>query len=221
MSLELNATLREDQGKGASRRLRHAKQLPAIVYGGKTDPVSISLLQKDVQHKLPDESFYSQVLSLNIEGKTEDVLVRDIQHHPYRQEVMHMDFIRVDAKKVVHVHSQLHFIGEEVSPGVKTEDGVISHVLIEVELECLPKNIPEFIEVDLSEMHVGDVIHLSDLKVPEGVEVLALKHGDDNDSVVASMHARKVAIETEEEEEGAPEAPAAPESGVKEDSDDE
>jgi len=220
MSLELNATLREDQGKGASRRLRHAKQLPAIVYGGEEDPVSISLMQKDVQHKLPDESFYSQVLSLNIEGKNEDVLIRDIQHHPYKMEVMHMDFIRVDAKKVVHVHSQLHFTGEEVSPGVKTEDGVISHVLIEVELECLPKNIPEFIEVDLSEMHVGDVIHLSDLKVPEGVEVLALKHGDDNDSVVASMHARKVAIETEEEE-GAPEAPAAPESDVQEDTDSE
>ena len=209
MSLELNATLREDQGKGASRRLRHAKQLPAIVYGGDEDPVSISLMQKDVQHKLPDESFYSQVLSLNIEGKNEDVLIRDIQHHPYKMEVMHMDFIRVDAKKVVHVHSQLHFTGEDVSPGVKTEDGVISHVLIEVELECLPKNIPEFIEVDLSEMHVGDVIHLSDLKMPEGVEVLALKHGEDNDSVVASMHVRKVAVEEDEEE--APEA-AAPES---------
>ena len=218
MSLELNATLRDDQGKGASRRLRHAKQLPAIVYGGAKDPVSITLLQKDVQHKLPDESFYSQVLSLNIDGKREDVLLRDIQHHPYKIDVLHMDFIRVDAKKVVHVHSQLHFVGEDVSPGVKTEDGVVSHVLIEVELECLPKNIPEFIEVDLSDMHVGDVIHLSDLKMPEGVEILALKHGEDNDSVVASMHARKVAIETEEEE-GAPEAPAAPESGVQEDSD--
>ncbi len=218
MSLELNATLRDDQGKGASRRLRHAKQLPAIVYGGAKDPVSITLLQKDVQHKLPDESFYSQVLSLNIDGKSEDVLLRDIQHHPYKIDVLHMDFIRVDAKKVVHVHSQLHFVGEDVSPGVKTEDGVVSHVLIEVELECLPKNIPEFIEVDLSDMHVGDVIHLSDLKMPEGVEILALKHGEDNDSVVASMHARKVAIETEEEE-GAPEAPAAPESGVQEDSD--
>ena len=218
MSLELNATLRDDQGKGASRRLRHAKQLPAIVYGGAKDPVSITLLQKDVQHKLPDESFYSQVLSLNIDGKSEDVLLRDIQHHPYKIDVLHMDFIRVDAKKVVHVHSQLHFVGEDVSPGVKTEDGVVSHVLIEVELECLPKNIPEFIEVDLSDMHVGDVIHLSDQKMPEGVEILALKHGEDNDSVVASMHARKVAIETEEEE-GAPEAPAAPESGVQEDSD--
>ena len=199
MSIVLNATLREGQGKGASRRLRHTKQLPAIVYGAGKEPVSISLLQKDIQHKLPDESFYSQVLSLSIDGKTEDVLIRDIQHHPYKMEVMHMDFARVDAKKVVHIHSQLHFIGEDVAPGIKTEDGVISHVLIEVELECLAKNIPEFIEVDLSDMHVGDVIHLSDLKMPEGVEVLALKHGDDNDSVVASMHVRKVAVEEEDE----------------------
>ena len=203
---ELNATLREDKGKGASRRLRHVSTLPGIVYGGAKDPVSITLQQKDVQHKLPDESFYSQVLSLNIEGKEEDVLVRDIQHHPYKMEVMHMDFIRVDAKKVVHVYSQLHFIGEDVSPGVKSEDGVISHVMTEVELECLPKNIPEFIEIDLSEMHVGDVVHLSDLKLPKGVEVLALKHGEEHDSAVVSMHVRKVAAEVEE---GAPEAPAA------------
>ena len=204
MGISLNATLREGQGKGASRRLRHTNQLPAIVYGAGKDPVSISLLQKDIQHKLPDESFYSQVLSLSIEGKAEDVLIRDIQHHPYQMEVMHMDFVRVDANKVVHIHSQLHFLGEEESPGVKTEDGVISHVIIEVELECLPKDIPDHIEVDLSEMNIGDVIHLSDLKMPAGVEVLALKHGDDNDSVVASMHVRKVVEEIEDE------APVAP-----------
>ena len=209
MSLELNATLREDMGKGASRRLRHAKLLPAIVYGTGKDPVSITLLQKDVQHKLPNEEFYSQVLSLSIEGKAEDVLVRDIQHHPYRQEVMHMDFIRIDAKKVVHVFSQLHFIGEDVSPGAKTEDGVVNHVIMEVELECLPKNIPSFIEVDLSEMHVGDVLHLSDLKLPKGVEVLALKHGEEHDTAVVGMHLRKVIEEVEDE---APEAPEAPES---------
>ena len=209
MSLELNATLREDKGKGASRRLRHANTLPGIVYGSGKDPVSITLLQKDVQYRLPDESFYSQVLSLNIEGKAEDVLIRDIQHHPFKMEVMHMDFIRVDAKKVVHVFSQLHFIGEEVSPGVKSEDGVINHVMTEVELECLPKNIPDYIEIDLSEMHVGDVIHLSDLKLAKGVEVLALKQGEEHDTAVVGMHVRKVSAEVEE---GAPEAPAAPET---------
>ena len=216
MSLELNATLRDDMGKGASRRLRHANLLPAIVYGTGKDPVSITLLQKDIQHKLPNEDFYSQVLSLNIEGKAEDVLLRDIQHHPYKQEVMHMDFIRIDAKKVVHVHSQLHFVGEDKSPGVKTEDGVINHVIVEVELECLPKNIPQFIEVDLSEMHVGDIVHLSDLKLPSGVEILALKQGEEHDTAVASMHVRKV---VEEVDEGAPETPDAPESETGSDGD--
>ena len=211
MSLELSATLREAKGKGASRRLRHANTLPAIVYGAGKDPVSITLQQKDVQYRLPDEHFYSQVLSLNIEGKAEDVLVRDIQHHPYKIEVMHMDFIRVDAKKVVHVFSQLHFVGEDVSPGIKTEGGVVNHVITEVELECLAKNIPDHIEVDISEMHVGDVVHLSDLKLPEGVEVLALKQGEEHDTAVVGMHVRKVAVEVEEDT-TAPEAPAAPES---------
>jgi len=207
MSIELNATLREDQGKGASRRLRHTNQLPAVVYGGGKEPVSISLLQKDIHHKLPDESFYSQVLDLKIDGKSEDVLIRDIQHHPYKMQVMHMDFIRVDAKVAVHVFSQLHFKGEDVSPGAKTEDGVINHVMSEVEVVCLPKDIPAFIEVDLSEMHVGDIIHLSDLKLPEGVEILALKLGEEHDTAVVGMHVRKV---VEEVEEGAPEAPDAP-----------
>ncbi len=214
MSLELNATLREDMGKGASRRLRHANLLPAIIYGAGKDPVSITLLQKDVQHKLPDEHFYSQVMSLVVEGKAEDVLLRDIQHHPYKQEVMHMDFIRVIANKVVNVFSQLHFIGEEESPGVKTEGGVISHVMTEVEIECLPKDIPEHIKVDLSEMHVGDIVHLSNLELPEGVTLVAFKHEiaegeeeSDFDLAVATMHLRKV--EVEEDEEAA--APAAEE----------
>lgn len=213
MSYELNATLRGDKGKGASRRLRHANTLPAIVYGGGKDSVSITLLQKDIQHKLPDESFYSQVLSLNIEGKAEDVLLRDIQHHPYKMDVMHMDFIRVDANKAVHVFSQLHYVGEDVSPGAKTEDGVLNHVITEVEVECLPKDIPEYIEVDLSEMHVGDVVHLSDLKLPAGVEILALKQGEEHDTAVVGMHVRKVVEEVPDE---APEAPVSEEDEAEE-----
>jgi len=211
MSLELTAKLRDDMGKGASRRLRHSNLLPAIVYGAGKDPVSITLLQKDVQHKLPNEDFYSQILSLNIDGTAEDVLVRDIHHHPYKQEVIHMDFIRIDVKKVIHVYSQLHFIGEENSPGVKAENGVVSHVITEVELECLPKNIPHFIEVDLSNMHVGDIIHLTDLKLPEGVAILALKQGEEHDTAVVSMHVRKVVEEETEEE-----APAAEPEGDEE-----
>jgi len=200
MSISLNATMREVKGKGASRRLRHANTLPAIVYGAGKDPVSITLLQKDILHKLPDESFYSQVLSLSIEGKAEDDLIRDIQHHPYKMEVMHMDFIRVRADQVVHVHTPLHFIGEDIAPGVKTEGGVVSHVIMEVEVECLPKDIPAHIEVDVSEMHLGDILHLSDLNIPEGVSILALLHGDEqeHDTAVVNIHVRKVEVEEEE-----------------------
>ncbi len=200
MSNVLIATKRDDMGKGASRRLRHANKLPAVVYGGGKDAVSITLEQKDIQHELPNEEFYSQVLTLDIDGAKEDVLVRDIQHHPYKIDILHMDFIRIDADHVVHVFTQLHFVGEEESPGVKTEGGQVSHVINEVEVECLPGNIPSFIEVDISGMHLNDILHLSDLKMPEGVSVLALKQGEEHDTAVVSIHARKTekAADTDE-----------------------
>ncbi|MDH5613118.1 MAG: 50S ribosomal protein L25/general stress protein Ctc, partial [Gammaproteobacteria bacterium] len=152
----------------------------------------------DVQYVLPDEAFYSQILSLNVDGKKQDVLLRDLQHHPYKQDIMHIDFMRFDATHVVHVHVPLHFIGEEIAPGVKTEGGAVSHIVMEVEVECLPKDIPAFIEVDLSQMHLNDILHLSDLKLPAGVEVLALKQGEEHDTAVASIHVRKGAAATEE-----------------------
>jgi len=210
MSIQLNAEIREDMGKGASRRLRRVNKIPAIVYGAGKDPQNIMLAQKDVQHEMTHEAFFTQVLSLNVAGKNVDVLLRDLQHHPCKIDIMHMDFMRVDAKKVVHVHVPLHFIGEENAPGVKTEGGAVSHVVSEVEVECLPKDIPEFIEVDLSGMHMGDIIHMSDLKIPHGVELLALRQGDDHDAAVANVHQRK----TIEEDETAAEAPeVAPGSG--------
>jgi len=222
--IELNAELREGKGKGASRRLRHANKVPAILYGVGKDAVSLSLLQKDVQYVMPDETFYSQVLSLKVDGKAEDVLLKDIQHHPYKSIVMHMDFQRVDANKAVHVHIPLHFIGEDVAPGVKTEGGAVSHVLMEVEVVCLPNLIPAYIEVDVSEMHLGDIIHLTDLKLPEGVQILALTHGDEHehDTAVANIHIRKTAkedVEADAEEAAASDAasaasaPEAPEEG--------
>jgi len=207
MSIELNAELRDVKGKGASRRLRHANRVPAIVYGAGKEPQNISLEQKEVQYVLPNEALYSQVLSLNIAGKKEDVLLRDLQHHPYKIDIMHMDFLRVDAKKVVHVHVPLHFVGEEQAPGVKLEGGAVSHVVVEIEVECLPKDIPGFIEVDLSGMHVGDIIHLSEIKLPAGVESVTLKHGADHDTAVVNIHARKA--EKEEESEAAPSAEAS------------
>ena len=190
-------------------------KVPAIVYGTGKDPVCLTLEQKDIHYVLPDEAFYSQVLELTIDGgKKEDVLLRDLQHHPYKQDVMHIDFVRVDAKKVVHVHVPLHFIGEDIAPGVKQEGGAVSHVMMEVEMECLPKNIPQFIEVDLSELHLNDIIHLSDLKLPEGVEILALKQGEEHDTAVANIHVRKVAAEPEEEEvEGTEEGAAEGDEG--------
>jgi len=211
MSIELNAELRTDMGKGASRRLRRANKLPAIVYGSGKEPENLTLEQKDVQYELQHESFYTQVLELNVGGKKQEVLLRDLQHHPYRQDILHMDFQRVDAKKEVHVNVPLHFMNEDIAPGVKTEGGAISHVVTEVEVVCLPKDIPEFIEVDLGELHMGEIVHLSDLKMPGGVEVLALKQGEEHDSAIASIHARKV-VEEHEEIEEAGEAEEAPET---------
>ena len=220
MSIVLNAELRTDMGKGASRRLRRANKLPAIVYGAGKDPENLTLEQKDVQYQLQYEAFYTQVLELDIGGKKQEVLLRDLQHHPYRQDILHMDFQRVDAKKEVHVNVPLHFINEDVSVGVKQEGGAVSHVVTEVEVVCLPKDIPEFIEVDLIDMHMGDIVHLSDLKMPKGVEVLALKQGEEHDTAVASIHVRKGAAEVEAEEaagEAAEEAAPKEEGGESED----
>jgi large subunit ribosomal protein L25 len=211
MSIVLNAEMRDDMGKGASRRLRRAKKLPAIVYGAGKDPENLTLEQKEVQYHLQNEAFYTQIIELNIGGKKQDVLLRDLQHHPYKLDILHMDLQRVEAKKEVHVNVPLHFINEDVAPGVKQEGGAISHVVTEVEVVCLPKNIPEFIEVDLGELHMDDILHLTDLKMPAGVEVLALRQGEDYDTAIASIHARKAAAEPEEIEE-AGEAPA-PEEG--------
>jgi large subunit ribosomal protein L25 len=185
--------------------------LPAIVYGAGKDPENLTLEQKQVQYHLQNEAFFTQIIELNVGGKKQDVLLRDLQHHPYKIDILHMDLQRVEAKKEVHVNVPLHFINEEVAPGVKQEGGAISHVVTEVEVVCLPKDIPEFIEVDLGEMHMGDILHLTDLKMPTGVEVLALRQGEEYDTAVASIHARKVGAEVEEGEE-AGEA-AAPEAG--------
>jgi large subunit ribosomal protein L25 len=212
MSIVLNAEMRDDMGKGASRRLRRAKKLPAIVYGAGKNPENLTLEQKEVQYHLQNEAFFTQIIELNVGGKKQDVLLRDLQHHPYKIDILHMDLQRVEAKKEVHVNVPLHFINEEIAPGVKQEGGAISHVVTEVVVVCLPKDIPEFIEVDLGELHMGDILHLTDLKMPAGVEVLALRQGEEHDTAVASIHARKGGAEVEEGAEEAGEG-AAPEAG--------
>ena len=215
MAITINATARDDMGKGASRRLRREAKLPGIIYGAGKEPVNITMEQKDIQHQLDNESFYTQVLSLNVDGAAVDVLVRDLQHHPFKMDILHIDFQRVDAKKEVHVLIPLHFENEETSPGVKTEGGAVQHIITEVEVTCLPGDLPEFIVVDVGEMHTDDILHLSDLKLPKGVELAAFKQGVDHehDSAVVSIHARKAEAADDAEEAASDSDDAAAEGG--------
>ena len=202
----IKATGRHVEGKGASRRLRRAAQLPAIVYGGSAAPQAIQIEHEAIWLASHHEWFYSSILSLDIDGKVEQVLLRDMQRHPYKQLIMHLDFQRVDASQALRTKVQLHFLNQEKSPAGKTSGVVIMHELTEVEVSCLPKDLPEAIEVDLSDLAVGAVVHLSDLKLPAGVEIPALKLGKEHDvAVVVAKHGKE-----EVEEVAAPEAAEVP-----------
>jgi large subunit ribosomal protein L25 len=199
--------MRKDEGKGASRRLRHAAQIPAIVYGGHADPKSIQLQHEKTWVASQNEWFYSSILSLDIDGKIEKVLLRDMQRHPYKQQIMHLDFQRVSENEAIRVAVPLHFINAETSPAGKASDIVITHELNEIQISCLPKDLPEFIEVDLAKLSAGDTIHLSQVTLPKGVEVPELKLGGDHDvAVVVARHGR---VEEEPVEEVGEIAPAA------------
>ena len=178
MKIEISADKRTLQGKGASRRLRGSGKVPAIIYGGDQVAQSIEMDHNDLYHKLKLEAFHASVLSLEVAGKKESVLLRDIQMHPYKQQVLHVDFQRVDKNKKIHMKVPLHFINAEVSPGVKTSGGIVSHILTEVDISCLPDDLPEFISVDLAELTAGHTLHLSDLVMPKGVETVALGKGE-------------------------------------------
>jgi large subunit ribosomal protein L25 len=192
----IRATVRNDEGKGASRRLRRAAQIPAIVYGGSAAPQSVQLEHEKTWLASQNEWFYSSILSLDVDGKVESVLLRDIQRHPYKQQIMHLDFQRVDANQALRAKVPLHFVNQDTSPAGKTAGIVITHEVNEVAISCLPKDLPEFIEVDLSSLKPGDTVHLSQLKLPAGVEVPELKLGADHDvAVVIARHARAEAEE--------------------------
>ena len=178
MKIEISADKRTLQGKGASRRLRGSGKVPAIIYGGDQEAQSIEMDHNDLYHKLKLEAFHASVLSLEVAGKKESVLLRDIQMHPYKQQVLHVDFQRVDKNKKIHMKVPLHFINAEVAPGVKTSGGIVSHILTEVDISCLPDDLPEFISVDLAELTAGHTLHLSDLVMPKGVETVALSKGE-------------------------------------------
>jgi large subunit ribosomal protein L25 len=217
--IEVNATPRSVQGTGASRRLRRTGKVPAILYGANEQAQVIEVDHKAILLQLRQEAFHASILTMNLDGKQQSVLLRDVQMHPWKQEVLHIDFQRVDAKQKIHMRVPLHFINEDVAPGVKLGGGVVNHVMTEVEVSCLPADLPEFIEVDLAAVELGDSVHLSELKLPDGVESVQLIRGDD--SVVATVQVPRVAVEAEEEvaaaeaepEEGAPAAePTEPES---------
>ena len=193
----LNAEVRSDLGKGASRRLRRlASLVPAVVYGGEKAPESISLLAKEVAKLLENEASYSHIIELTVDGKKQNVIIKALQRHPAKGHVMHADFVRVVAGQKLTAIVPVHFIGEEAP--VK-KGGEVSHVTSELEVTCLPKDLPEFIEVDVSALEIGSIVHLSDLKAPKGVEFVALAHG--NDLAVANVHAPRV-VPTEDEAEG-------------------
>lgn len=179
MQIEISANIRKLHGTGVSRRMRTSGRLPGVVYGGDGTVQSIEMDHKDMYYKLKVEAFHASVLSLNIDGKPIQVVLRDYQMHPFKQQILHIDFQRINQNKKMHVKLPLHFINAESAPGVKLSGGIVSHILTEVEVSCLPKDLPEFITVDLSEMKIGGILHLSSLILPSGVEILALTRGDD------------------------------------------
>lgn len=183
------AKARTDAGKGASRRLRRlAGELPGIVYGGTKAPQNISLSHKDLSKALEDEAFYSHIITLTIDGAAEKVVLKDLQRHPAKATLLHADFQRVDETHTITMRVPLHFLNEDKCVGVRLEGGAVSHSISEIEVRCLPQNLPEFIEVDVADLHVGDLIHISQLKLPAGVESVELSHGEGHDHAVVSVH---------------------------------
>ena len=178
------ASRRETQGTGASRRLRRSGEVPGIVYGGTNQPVSIEMDHNPILLALKVEAFHSSILNLELDGKSEQVLLRDFQMHPFKSQVLHVDFQRVDANSKLHTRVPLHFVGQESSPAVKLEGAIVSHVLNDLEVSCLPKDLPEFLEVDLSNLTLAHPVHISDIKLPAGVTLIL--HGQDNPVVATA-----------------------------------
>ena len=193
--MKVIAFARKEQGTGASRRLRNAGQTPGIIYGGPEAPVSITLDHNALYHALKKEAFHSSILDMEVDGKVEKVLLRDFQVHAYKQLVLHADFQRVDPNQKIHVKVPLHFVNADVSPAVKLHAAVISHVAVELDISCLPADLPEFVEVDLSKLDAGQSIHVSGLVLPKGVT--AVVHGDDATVAIATVPAGAVSAESE------------------------
>ena len=201
MSIEVKATKREVQGTGASRRLRRAGRVPGIIYGGAAQPQNIELDHNELWQLLRKEAFYSSILDVVVDGAKDTCLLRDVQRHPFRQLILHVDFQRVDATHAIHQKVPLHFVNADVAPGVKMSGGMVQHVMTELDVKCLPKDLPEFIEVDLKELQGGQSLHVTQLKLPAGVEAV-LHKGED--PVVATIVVRGAGASSDEAAEAAP-----------------
>ena len=202
---DLIAELREDRGKGASRRLRHQGKVPAIIYGAGRPPRALSFDQNKVLKQLENESFYSSVLNIQVNDKSQAAILKDLQRHPAKHLIMHMDFQRIVEDEEIKMNVPLHFLGEEVAPGVKQGGGKVAHLINDVEVSCLPKNLPEYLEIDVAQLELDEMLHLSDIKLPKGVEIPQLAQGPEHDHAIVSIHVIKAAPIEEEEivEEGA------------------
>ncbi|MAT66033.1 MAG: 50S ribosomal protein L25/general stress protein Ctc [Gammaproteobacteria bacterium] len=199
LSFELDAELRSDKGKGASRRLRRAGRLPAILYGGSEPPMPLTLDHDKVLHSLDYEAFYSHILKVKVDGQTHSCVLRDLQRHPYKPTLVHVDLQRVSGDDTIHMLIPLHVVGQEASPGLKA-GGLLTHELTEVDITCKAKDLPEYIEVDISGLGLNEAIHLSDLKLPAGAQVTELLKGEEHDLPVVTIHPRKGGGEEEEAE---------------------
>ncbi|MEA2120224.1 50S ribosomal protein L25/general stress protein Ctc [Halovibrio sp. HP20-50] len=197
----LKASVRNDLGKGASRRLRRAnQQVPAVVYGGEKGAQSISVEKTAFYKAIEDESFFSSVIKLMIEGTEEQVVVRDLQRHPFKPLLIHADFLRVDATHEINMNVPLHVVGEETCVGIKDQDGELHVMANEVAISCLPKDLPDYLEIDISAVELGTTLHLSDLHLPAGVTSVDLAHGEEHDNAILSI--TKVKVRVDEDEEG-------------------
>jgi len=212
-TIHLVAELRSDSGKGASRRLRHQGLVPAIVYGGDSDPVQISIAHNKFMHELDHETIYTQVVELQVGDKTQEVILRDLQRHPYKNKVLHADFFRIDKNTPIKIVVPIHVLNAEECVGVKMDGGMVTQVVTEIEIIALPKDLPESLEIDVENLHLGESLHLSDIKMPEGVELTAMmnveetEHDDHDLGVVSVVKTREEIIEDE-----APEAPEGEEA---------
>ncbi len=205
----LHARVRTDKGKGASRRLRRiAEEVPAIIYGGDAEPLSIALAHRELARALDNEAFYSHIITMQVDGKAQDVILKDLQRHPAKPIILHADFLRVSKTHKLTTRVPLHFINEDTCVGVKQQGGIIQHNLVDLEVQCLPADLPEYIEVDMVAVEVGQILHISDLRLPAGVESVALAHGADHDLPVVAVNKPKGRADAEEDDEAAGETDA-------------